>query len=338
MLAVLVLGLVAACGGASGSPSPSTSAAADKPTVVIQSPAVGAQLALGQDVSVSGAASDTVGIDHVELFVDGVSFTSTPSGQAVTLMPFALDWLAAPAGDHALQVIAYRADGTASDPAAVQVTVGTGGSVEPSAGPSAAPPSAVVTTPTPTAAATPMHTPAPTKTKKPTAPPTATPTPTPTPTETPTPTPSPTPGLTPGPNGTAPDDSAFEPHLITLEPCTDQSNCPDGVIAMGTVNEQISAPNGDGSDGLYYEFSPNSHYKEELTTCTGRGTVQWNIVGGDNSLITGCGDALYSTTGASSGTTSITVHYNSTNPFSVPCMARVPCYTLYTYTVYKLAQ
>ena len=77
-------------------------------------------------MSVTGAASDTVGVDHVALFADGVSMASTPAGQPATLVPFSLTWLATPAGPHVLQVIAYRADGTASDPAVANVVVGSG--------------------------------------------------------------------------------------------------------------------------------------------------------------------------------------------------------------------
>ena len=87
--------VAAACGGAGPSPSASTG---NKPTVLLQAPANGAVLAVGQNVPVMGAASDTVGVDHVALFADGVSFASTPSGQPAPLVPFALTWLATPAG------------------------------------------------------------------------------------------------------------------------------------------------------------------------------------------------------------------------------------------------
>ena len=98
--------------------------AGNKPTVVVQSPTNGAVLPVGGNVAVTGAASDTVGVDHVSLFADGVSVASSPSGTAAPLVPFSLTWLATPAGPHVLQVIAYRADGTPSDPSVLNVVVG----------------------------------------------------------------------------------------------------------------------------------------------------------------------------------------------------------------------
>jgi len=71
LAALALAALIAACGGAG--PTPSASSNVNKPTVVLQSPANGAVLAVGQNVTVAGAASDTVGVDHVALFADGAS-------------------------------------------------------------------------------------------------------------------------------------------------------------------------------------------------------------------------------------------------------------------------
>jgi hypothetical protein len=207
ILGALVI-FVAAC--SSVSPAPSASSAANKPTVVVQSPANGAVLPVGQIVAVTGAASDTVGVDHVALFVDAVSVASSPAGQPAPLVPFSLSWLATPAGPHALQVIAYRADGTQSDPALINVIVGAGGSLPVVSGGSLLP----ATNPP---ATTGLVTPKPTKKPRPSKPP-ATPTPTPTPTPIPTVLPS------PDANGYAPDDFDNEPYQITLK--AKDSSCP----------------------------------------------------------------------------------------------------------------
>ena len=177
-LAALVIGaLVAACGGAGPSPSASSG---NKPTIVVQSPANGAVLAVGQNVAVTGAASDTVGVDHVALFADGVSVASSPAGQPAPLLPFSLTWLATPAGPHVLQVIAYRTDGTQSDPAVINVVVGAGASFPVVSGGSLAP-----FTFAPPSSGGGLVTPKPTKKPKPSKTPPPPPTPTPTPTPTP---------------------------------------------------------------------------------------------------------------------------------------------------------
>src|SRR6476469_292047 len=122
---VIVSAFVTACGGAAPSPN---SSAGNVPSVLVQAPSNGAVVPVGSDVAVTGAASDTIGVDHVDLFADGVSVASTPAGQPTPLLPFSLTWLATPAGPHVLEVVAYRADGTPSNPSAVNVVVGAGGS------------------------------------------------------------------------------------------------------------------------------------------------------------------------------------------------------------------
>ena len=60
---------------------------------------------------------------------------------------------------------------------------------------------------------------------------------------------------------------AFEPHLIVLSDCSMQV-CPPGVLAMGSITEQISAPGGDVKDQLYFVPQASRSYKIELTSCT----------------------------------------------------------------------
>ena len=131
LTSLVAAAFVVACGGAAPSPGASSG---DRPSVLVQAPTNGAVVPVGSDVSVTGAASDTVGVDHVALFADGVSVASSPSGQPTPLLPFSLTWLATPAGPHVLQVVAYRVDGTTSDPSVVNVVVGAGGSFALSSG------------------------------------------------------------------------------------------------------------------------------------------------------------------------------------------------------------
>jgi Big-like domain-containing protein len=272
--ALVLVALIAACGGTA--PSPSASAATtNKPTVVVQSPTNGAILPVGGNVAVAGAASDSIGVDHVALFADGVSVATTPSGQPAPLTPFSLTWLATPAGPHVLQVIAYRADGTPSDPAVVNVVVGAGGSIPLASGPSIAPFSA------PPSSGGGLVTPKPSKKPKPSK--------TPSPTKEPRP---PTPTPTADSNGYAPDDIDDEPYEIELTP--DNADCPAidtgvPVTASGCIWEQISAPAGDMSDELEFTQDPETSYHFGLTACTDTsGATAWSDSGEDVTGGFGC--------------------------------------------------
>jgi hypothetical protein len=279
-VAAVALGaLIGACGG--NAPVPSASTGGNKPTVVLQSPTNGAAIAVGQSVSVAGAASDTVGVDHVALFVDAVSVATTPAGQPAPLVPFSLAWLATPAGPHVLQVIAYRADGTASDPAVANVVVG-GGSIPVVSGASL-PPISASAVPTTGGLITPPPTkkPRPSKTPRP---------PTPTPAETTPPAPTPTPSA--DSSGNAPDDSNDEPYEIAL--VANNSACPAidtgvPVTASGCIWEQISAPAGDVSDELEFTQAPDTSYHYGLTACTDTsGATAWSDSNEDVSSGFGC--------------------------------------------------
>ena len=330
----VLLALVAACG--SSPASPSASSLGNKPTVVVQSPVNGAVVGLGQDVTVAGAANDTVGVDHVALFADGVSVASTPSAAPTALVPFSLTWLATPAGPHVLQVIAYRADGTPSDPAVVNLVVGASGSGLPVGSglfsfPVASSPGGLIT-PAPSKKPKPSKTP----TMPPTTPPSTTPTsaPTDTPTAAPTGTPGPTgtPLPTPASDGTAPDDSTFEPHHIDVEPTT--TNCPADpnappVVAVGCVWEQISAPAGDSTDALDFIPLSNASYQLYMTSCSDvSGQTTWGVVGDPpGTTTTGCNSWEDEVIGATApATTTIVITFAA---------APVQLYNLYQFTVYQ---
>ena len=316
----IVLALIAGC--ASASPTPGASSAANKPTVVIQSPANGAVLDIGQNVTVTGAASDTVGVDHVSLFADGVSVASSPSGQPAALVPFSLAWLATPAGPHVLQVIAYRADGTPSDPTVVNVVVGAAGSGVPVG-------SGLFSFPA--TSTPPLITPGPTKKPKPSRTPTTPPTapPSTTPTETPTATPM-TPLPTMDASGNAPDDADNEPYEIELIP--NNTACPPidigaPVAASGCIWEQISAPAGDISDDLEFTQAADTTYRMRLTSCSDTSDVTvWSLSG--SSTMYGCGDAHNRTSGGGQpGSLPITIG------FAASLVDQT--YNLYQFTVYQ---
>ena len=299
-LVTLVLGaLVAACG--SSTAGPSASALGNKPIVVIQSPANGAVVAVGQDVSVAGAANDTVGVDQVALFADGVSVASTPSAAPAPLVPFTLTWLATPAGPHILQVIAYRADGTSSDPAVVNLVVGAAGSGVPlGSGLFSFPVASVPGLITPAPSKKPKPSKAPPTSTTPTATPTASTAPTEAPSDTPnaTPTPAGSPELTPDANGSAPDDTALEPHEINFT--GDPTACPPSphpAVAEGCIWERVSSP-GDGQDTLYFVPTANVSYEVIMNACDGQtDSTIWHFTDDAHPVKTGCGNWLLSTTG-----------------------------------------
>ena len=316
LVGAVFLVLVAGCASVPSGPSASSG---NKPTLVVQAPANGAVLPVGQNTTVSGAATDTVGVDHVSLFVDGVSLASTPSGAPAALVPFALAWLASPAGPHVLQVIAYRADGTASDPAIVNVVVGASASGLASGLGASLPVFSF-----PIASAPTLITPPPTKkpraSRMPATPTTATPTPTPT-------LPPPTMDAT----GNAPDDSNDEPYEITL--IRRNTACPPidtgvPVVASGCIWEQISGPAGDPLDELEFTQAPDTSYHYGLTSCSDTtGATAWSDAGDDLSAGYGCMQFNDKTSsGGNPGSQPIFVGFRT---------AGAQTYNLYQFTVYQ---
>ena len=272
-LGVMLVAFLVACTSApAGTSGPS---AANRPTVVVQSPANGEAIAQGVTVAVSGAASDAIGVDHVTLFVDGAAVATTPAGQPATLVPFSFSWLASVAGSHVLQVIAYRADSTASDPVVVNVVVGAGSSLPILSGGSLppltfAPPTSGggVVTPRPSRRPRPSRTPRPPRSAPP---PAATP--------------------TPDASGNAPDDSNSEIYEINLVP--NNTACPrvdtgGPVTASGCIWEQVSAPAGDMLDELEFRQKPETSYRYGLTVCSDSSAIRWSDSDEDVSGGSGC--------------------------------------------------
>ncbi len=97
------------------------------PTVAFLLPADGAAVDTGEAVTIAIAASDVRAISRVDLFIDGVLFSSTPNESGnPRAQNLTTTWEPAAPGAHALTAIAYRDDSTASDPASITVTVGEG--------------------------------------------------------------------------------------------------------------------------------------------------------------------------------------------------------------------
>ena len=142
ILAGMLIAAALACNVPSAQPETDTPAASgsDRPTVTISSPAPGAQVIAGQTVQVESLSKDDIGVARVDMQVDGVVVRSDtapdPSGQKT--LALLQNWMPNQPGPYTIILIAYRADGTASDPASVTVTVvaaTSGPDLTPTAGP-----------------------------------------------------------------------------------------------------------------------------------------------------------------------------------------------------------
>jgi hypothetical protein len=96
--------------------------APSKPSIVINAPPSGSQFREGEDVAIQSIATDQQGVTRVELFVDGALARMDPSPSPQTQFSILQTWKAA-AGTHTITVRAYDTEGTASDPAAISVTI-----------------------------------------------------------------------------------------------------------------------------------------------------------------------------------------------------------------------
>lgn len=98
----------------------------DIPQVQFLFPMDGVSVTAGTDLQIGLVAQDAEGVARIELLVDDVPHQeATPvDSPAVPLFTVDMNWLARGGGRHALTAIAYRADGTASDPAIIRVDVG----------------------------------------------------------------------------------------------------------------------------------------------------------------------------------------------------------------------
>ena len=121
-LILIVCLLLCACNLSSHPPITPTSSV---PTIQFQFPDNNVSVVEGTDLQIQLLAQDSVGIAKVELQVDN---QPTQDGKpvdspAVPVFTVDMNWKAEGIGLHALQATAYRLDGTASDPALINVKV-----------------------------------------------------------------------------------------------------------------------------------------------------------------------------------------------------------------------
>jgi hypothetical protein len=95
------------------------------PTVVIQTPADGAQVFLGDEVSLQATASSASDITLLELSVDGnvIETASSPDPSGRSALTVSRQWRFVEAGRHSISAVAYTAGGKASKTESVEVEV-----------------------------------------------------------------------------------------------------------------------------------------------------------------------------------------------------------------------
>jgi uncharacterized protein YraI len=124
ILGLALIAAVLACNAPSAQPAETTEVSADRPAVTISSPVANAQFTVGQVVQVQSVSTDSIGVTRVDMQVNSVVVRSDtapdPSGQ--TSLALLQNWTPTQPGQHTITLIAYRADGTASDPISVVVT------------------------------------------------------------------------------------------------------------------------------------------------------------------------------------------------------------------------
>ena len=125
LLLLLALGWLAACNLArSATPSPLPSPSPAIPQAQILAPPHNQQVIEGVIFDIEILASDPVGIDRVELYVDErLLQTSKSESGAEGQYRVTMNWFAKGIGWHKFSVIAYRPDGTASHPHIIALEV-----------------------------------------------------------------------------------------------------------------------------------------------------------------------------------------------------------------------
>jgi ABC-type Fe3+-hydroxamate transport system substrate-binding protein len=122
--AVLML-VLSACNLSSTEPTPTPEV--NVPLIEFLFPANNTVVVEGTDVQIQLLAQDQrgVGVARVELYVDDVKVgEAVPEvSAAVQVFTVNMNWLAQGVGFHALSAIAYRPDGTLSDPMIIRIEV-----------------------------------------------------------------------------------------------------------------------------------------------------------------------------------------------------------------------
>lgn len=121
----LLLAALAGCNLIYGEPTPTPQR--DAPVIRFQIPANNAIFPEGTEVDIELLAEDPLGtgVARVELYADDLLHqTGMPEvSAAVPVFTVRMNWLAQGEGLHSLMAIAYRLDGTPSDPATILLEV-----------------------------------------------------------------------------------------------------------------------------------------------------------------------------------------------------------------------
>jgi hypothetical protein len=141
LAAVFLFAAVLACAPATGGK------AVD---VVINSPANGGSVVVGQGVLVDSTATANAGVDRVELAVNGaVARRDTPPSGNPTTFRVSQPWTPTAEGQVTISVVAFDVNGNSSDAATITLQVVASGGVVPTAGPGTVVPPGPTETPPP---------------------------------------------------------------------------------------------------------------------------------------------------------------------------------------------
>src|SRR5688572_23312019 len=117
---------LAACNLANPSQGGSETVISGAPVVRIAAPLPNATYLEGVNVNIQAAVSNAGNdIDRVEILVDDAIAATLPTPNTANAPTFSIAeaWTATGAGQHSIVVTAFRADGSSSEPATVNITV-----------------------------------------------------------------------------------------------------------------------------------------------------------------------------------------------------------------------
>lgn len=125
LIAVLLVIWLAGCNLTQGD-APTPMPTPDLPRVEILEPANNRQIYEGTEFDFDIVARDeTSGIARVELYIDDrvINSASPLEGESVPVFRVTMNWRAEGIGLHTVQAVAYRPDGTQSDPIIINIEV-----------------------------------------------------------------------------------------------------------------------------------------------------------------------------------------------------------------------
>ncbi len=122
----LLIVFIALLAGCTLNSAPSNQVVSGEPVVRIVSPQPNATYLEGVVVNIQATVSNAgADIDRVEVVVDGTTAATlpTPNAEGAEMFNVTHGWSAAGIGIHTIGITAFRADGTSSAPASVEITV-----------------------------------------------------------------------------------------------------------------------------------------------------------------------------------------------------------------------